>query len=133
MGAALSASQGVNLIDDHRADVAQDIASRGRQHQEERLRGGDQDVRWPSGDRTAFARGRVPRPYGHRHTGWWLAEPERGVRDAGQRCSEVSLHINRQCLERGDVEHSTALFRGWWDRIPGKAVKHPEEGGERLA
>ena len=47
--AALGVGDGVHLVDDHRLDAAQRLAGRAGQQQEQRLGGGDQDVRWAGG------------------------------------------------------------------------------------
>ena len=56
----------------------------------------------------------------------------RGVGDADEGQAEVSLHINGEGFDRGDVEDAAALFFGG-RRGKHEAVEAPEEGGEGFA
>ena len=56
---ALARNDGVDLVDDHRLHVAQDLARLRRQHQVQRLRRRDQDVRRCAPDRHPLALRRV--------------------------------------------------------------------------
>ena len=56
VGAALGAGDRVDLVDDDVLDPAQDLAGRAGQHQVERFRGRDQDVRRVPGDLAAILR-----------------------------------------------------------------------------
>ncbi len=51
MGAALGARDRVHLVQDHRLDPGERVPGGRGQHQEQRLGGGDQDVRRPGGQR----------------------------------------------------------------------------------
>ena len=59
VGAALAAGHGVHLVDDHRLDAAQRLAGLRGEHQEQRLRGGDEHVGRPGRQRAALGRGGV--------------------------------------------------------------------------
>ncbi len=63
MTAPLVPRQGVDLVDDDRVHVTERLAStRGGEHQVQRLRRGDEDVRGPAEHLGPLARGRVPGP-----------------------------------------------------------------------
>ncbi len=113
VGAALGAGHRVHLVDDHRLDAAQALASLAGEHQEQRLGRGDQDVR-RLGSRACGGR-----PPGCRRcarptvtSGTADAEPLGGVPDPGQRAAQVALDVDGQRLERADVEHPGALACG---------------------
>ena len=62
MRAALGAGDGVDLVDDDGVHLAEGLPRLGRQHQEERFGGGDEDVRRVAEQRAAVRRRRVPGP-----------------------------------------------------------------------
>ena len=101
VGAALGARDGVHLVDDHRVDRAQRLAGLGSQHQEERLRRRDQDVR-----RLLHQLA----PLLLRGVAGADADAEIGL-DAGKRPAEVPLHVVVERLQRGDVEEAQTLAR----------------------
>ena len=133
VGAALGAGYGVHLVDDHRLDAAQALAGLAGEHQEQRLRRGDHDV------------GRLadePAPVGGRcvtgadpdgHLGDLLAEPVTRVADAGERAAQVALHVDRERLERADVEHPGALGLVGRAFAGQQLVEAPQERAQRLA
>jgi hypothetical protein len=49
----------VHLVDDHGVHAAQHLAGRRGQQQEQRLRGGDEDVGWVAGEAAALVGGSV--------------------------------------------------------------------------
>ena len=113
--------------------VRQPLARVRRQQQEQRLGRGDQDVgrlragsaraRWPACRRCGCAIAGVV----HRD-----ALRLRDVGDAGQRRAQVALDVDRQRLERRDVEHAAALL-GRRRRLEHQPVEAPEKRGQRLA
>ena len=60
------------------------------------------------------------------------AEPVGGLPDAGQRGAQVALDVDRQRLERADVEHPAAGLLGR-QRLAQQPVDRPEERRQRLA
>ena len=114
--ASLRAGDGMHLVDDDDADVAEVVAGAGREQQEERLGGRDEDVRRALEHRRPLLRRCVPGADGH-------GEPRA---DPRQRPTEVPLDVVVQRLERADVEHLGALTGLG-------AVERPEERRERLA
>ena len=56
----------------------------------------------------------------------------RDVRDAGQRRPQVAFDVNRERLERRDVEHAAPLLERR-SRLEHEPVEAPEERGQRLA
>ena len=132
MGPALGAGQRVHLVDDHRLHRGQDVPRGRGQHQEQRLRSGDHDVRRPGDQGPAVGRRGVTRPYADRHVGQGLSEPDRGLGDPGQWGAQVSLDVNGQGLQRRHVEHPAPLLRRRLRRA-GEVVERPEECGESLS
>ena len=133
VGAALGAGDGVHLVDDHRLDAAQALAGLAGEHQEQRLRRRDQDV-GRLGDEPAPVGGRgVARADADRHLGDLLAEPVAGVADAGQRAAQVALDVDRERLERADVEHPGALRPVGRSLAGQQPVEAPQERAQRLA
>ena len=101
VGAAFVAAQGVDFIDDHRFDGAQDVARLGAgEHQVERFGGGDQDVRGIFDHARAHALRGVAGAYGRTQRRPAHSQmPRRGL-DAGQRRPQVAFDIVVQRLER---------------------------------
>ena len=118
MRAALRARDGVHLVEDHRVDRAQQLARLRGQHQEERLRRRDQDVRRVAQHRRALLLRRVARA--NRNAQLRL--------QPGERPAQVALDVVVQRLERRDVEDAQAAARR--GREP---VDRVEERRERLA
>ena len=93
MRPAFGARDGVHLVDDDRLHLGQRLARRRRQHQEQRLRRGDQDVR-RLGDQLAAPRGRsVAGPH---------ADADRRVRArrAARRCGRCRSTGCAGCVRR---------------------------------
>ena len=69
-----------------------------------------------------------------RDIGHGQAEPRRGLPDAGERGAQVALDVDRERLERGDVEDAAAA-RGAraGGGVGGEPVERPQERGQRLA
>ncbi len=98
--AALAAGDGVNLVDDHGLHPGQGLAGRGGQHQEQRLRGGDQHV-GRRGDELAALRGRgVAGSDPHADLGRGQTAPFGDPGEPGQRGAQVALDVDGQRLER---------------------------------
>ena len=116
--AALCPGDRVDLVEDHRLDRLQQVAAAGREEQEERLRGGDEDVGRRAQHPLAVALWRVARPHAHRQR---RADPR-------ERPAEVPLDVVVERLERRDVEEPHALA----GRLV-QPVEPEEERGERLA
>ena len=89
----------------------QRVAGGGGQHQEQRLGGGDQDVRRPGGQRAALGRRGVAGADADPHLRLGQPQPHRLLPDAGQRTAQIALHVDREGLERGHVQHAAALLR----------------------
>ena len=133
VGAPLGAGDGVDLVQDDRADPEQRLPGLGRDEQEQRLRRGDEHVRRAQRERAtlggrgvagADADGDV------RHGG---AEALRAGPDAGQGGAEVALDVDGEGFERGDVQHPAATLRLLRHRFGGEPVQRPQERGQGLA
>ena len=130
--AALGRHERVDLVDDDRVDRAQRLARVRRQEQVERLRRGDQDVGGLAQEPGALDRRRVAGADGDRRLVIRVAARDRPVRDAGERRPQVSLDVDRQRLQRRDVEHAAAVVLRR-HRVEHQPVDAPEKRGQRLA
>ena len=100
MAAALGAGHGMHLVDDDGVDVPQRVTGSRGQHQEQRLRRRDQDVRGPLHQSAAVALARVAGPDPDRDVVEGVAAPRGRLGDADERGSQIALDIDGQCLER---------------------------------
>ena len=139
--AALRAGQRVNLVHDHGVDSFEDARRLGSEHEVERLRCSNEDVRrLPQlavalrlrGVARSHADGDVRHiaPYALGHAG-----------DPAERRAQVVLHVHTQRLQRGDVENAhtavggglrTVDRQGLLARALDQRVQRPEEGRERF-
>jgi len=99
VGAALGAGHRVDLVDDHVGDRGQHLADGRREHEVERLGGGDEDVGRVAGDVTAVGLGGVACAGGHRDRRWGQAPPCRLHGDAGEGGPQVALDVIGEGLE----------------------------------
>ena len=103
--AALVGGDGVDLVDDHRAHVAQRPPPRLRgQQDEERLGRRHQHVRRPLGRLAPLARGRVAGPDRGPDARRRVAQLRRQRPQLGERLLEVAADVVRQRLQRRDVK-----------------------------
>ena len=135
VGAALGAGDRVDLVDDDGVDVAQRLARRRREHQEQRLRRGDEDVGRMGDQPAALLLGGVARADPDRDLVERLAAAGPGLGDADERGAEVALDVDRERLERRHVQHPGAQLASVRDRR--LRVQQPvdarQERGQRLA
>ncbi len=105
VAAALVAGEGVDLVDDDGADVAQRrAAALGGEHQVERLGRGDQDVGRAFHDRRAVGLRRVAGADGGADLGQVEAELRGDLADLGERRFEVALDVVAERLEGRHVD-----------------------------
>jgi hypothetical protein len=133
VGTALRPGDCVDLVDDDRLDAAQRLTSLGGQHQEQRLRGRDQDVGRRRGDAAALVGRCVTGADADGDVRLGGAEPGRGVPDPRQRGAEVALDVDRESLERRHVEHPAAALPVLGRCRGGQPVERPQKGAQRLA
>ena len=127
MRAALAAEHRVDLVDDHRADVAEDAATGLRRQQDvERLRRRHEHVRRRAHHGRAFSLRRVARAHEHPH----LRQRRVGRAHLGERARQVLLHVVAERLQRRDVEHPRLVGER---RLAEQPVERSQERGERLA
>ena len=98
--APFRAGDRVHLVDDHRSYTPQRLPSGRGEQQEQRLRGGDQDVRRAATESAALLGGSVPGPDRYLDRRLRLAPSARGLGDPGQRRAQVALHVHRQRFQR---------------------------------
>ncbi len=122
----------VYLVHDDRLDPEQGFARGGGEHQVQRLRGGDQDVRGQPGKQPAVLRRGVARPHANGHVGGGEPEPLRGLRHSHQRRPQVALDVDAERFERRNVEHPGALTR-FDRRSREQLVDRPQESREGFA
>ena len=132
MRSALGLGHGMDFIHDHPADGRQDLARRAGQQQEERFRGGNQNVRRVPFDLPALARRRIAGSNRHGDRRLRQAQPLSLEGDATQRRLQVAFDVDGERLEGRDIQDATAL-RLWRYRLVRQLVDAPEEGRERLA
>ena len=122
MRAALGRRDRVDLVDDHGLRVAKQLARSRRQHQVERLRRRDQDVRRMAQHRRALA--------GRRVAG---ADRNADVEgEAAQRSPQIALDVVGERLQRRDVDEARSRLARR-RALTHELVECPEERRERLA
>ena len=129
--AALGARDRVDLVDDHPADAAQRLRAPRGEHEVEGLRRRDEDVRGCARQPPPFVGGRVAGAQADGRLVELRAEPFGVAPDAGERRTEVALDVDRERLQRRDVQDAAALVRGRHG-IGDQPVDGPEERGEGL-
>ena len=104
--APFGAGDGMDLIEYHRFDIAQDDARLGRQQQIQRFRRRDEDVRRMGGDGASLPRlFGATAAYGDADIGSGKAGRLAFGGDAVERSAEVLRDIDGQRLQRRDVRH----------------------------
>ncbi len=125
---------GMDLVDDHRAHRSQHVAAAFRREQQvERLRRGDEDVRWRAQHRGPFRcrcvtganRRRNPR----------CGQPGRGAQlsDSSARLREILVDVGAQRLERRDVEHPDFVRQPAIQGLACQLIERCEKRRQRLA
>ena len=116
----LGRGDGMDLVDDAPLGAREHLLGAARQHQIQRLRRGDEDVRRLAEHRLAFALGRV-------------AGPERDAQvgaDSAQGSTQVAFDVVGQRLQRRHVDQPRAALAGL--RLGHEAVDRPQKSGECL-
>ena len=138
MGPALGRGDGVHLVDDDGLHRGERFARGRRQHQEQRLGCGDQDV-GRLGDELPSPSGRgVAGAHADADLRGALSAPLGDAGDAGQRRAQVAFDVDGQRLQRRYVQNAgpTACegsARCWWPGLGGQPVDGPQERGQRLS
>ena len=109
--AALGRDERVDLVDDHGVDRAQRLARVRGEQQVERLGRRDQDVGRLALEPRALGGRRVAGADGDRGHVKRRRRGARPVGDAGERRAQVALDVDRQRLERRDVEDAASPRR----------------------
>jgi hypothetical protein len=130
--AALAADERMDLVDDHDLDSIEHPSRVGSEDQEERLRGGDQDVGGTARHGRPLRGRRIPGAYRDLQPLERIPAPGGLARDPDQRRAQVALHVNGQGPQRRHVRHAAAPFAGR-RRREHQPVDGGQEGGERLA
>lgn len=133
MRAPLGPRNGVDLVQDHGFDARQRVPRRRGEHQEQRLRSRDQDVRGLGGQSPALGGRGVARPDADADLRLGQPQPHRLLADTGERAAEIALHIDRQRLERRHVQHAAAHLRVGGRGRGRQLVQGGEKGRQRLA
>ena len=109
--APLRTGDGVNLIENHRLDAREHLAGLRGEEQIERLGSRDQDVRGMASHPRALRRRRVAAADHNFRDVTGNAETLGGGRDAGDRRAQVALDVEREGLQRRDIERATTPAR----------------------
>ncbi len=96
MRAALAASNGVDLVDDHTLKADQGLSGPAGEHQEQGLRRCDEDVGRIAHKSSALSGRRVASAHADGRLAHGLAEALCRVADAEQRRAQVLLHVDGQ-------------------------------------
>jgi hypothetical protein len=140
--APLGRGHGVDLVDDHRFDVAQRLPGAGREHEVQRFRRGDEDVGRGADEVAPYVGRGVPGADPDGGLVHLLPEALRGEGDAPQWRAQVLVDVDGQGPKRGEVHDAGAGVDGCTTAGPGdlggrrlghEAVDAPEERGQRLA
>ncbi len=125
MRAPFVAGQRMHFIDNHKAQAGKDpLALRPGQQNVERFRRSDQNMRRPPDHLAA--------PGGRGVAGAHRYANDAGAHNAFQRRPQVALDIIVERLQRRDVQHSRAAFRGAI-RMQHQRLNRPQERGECFA
>ncbi len=132
VGATLGAGDRVHLVDDDGLHATEHLARLRGEHEEQRLRRGDHDVGRRRGQPSTIGGRRVTRAQADPDLRHSDAKPVGRVPDAGERSAQVAFHIDRERLQRRDVEDPAALLlcRNRSSRQP---VERPQERRQGLA
>ena len=133
VGAALGARHRVDLVHDHGLHASQRLTGGAGQYEEQRLRGGDEDVRRHLVEAATLIGRRVARADADRDVRYRQVKALRRLPDAGQGGPEVALDVDGQCLQRADVEDPAPVPRLLRHGGGGEPVERPEEGRQGLA
>ena len=134
VAAALVAHQRVQLVDDHGAHVSQQrAAALGREHQVQRFRRRDQDVRRVTKDRRAGGLRRVACAQRGADLRRRDAHLSRDVTDAIERRLQVALDIAAQRLQRRDVDDIDAIRQSAVQPALHQRIDARKERRQRLA
>ena len=134
MRAALVVGDGVNLVDDHRLDVAENRAAAvGGQKDVERLGRGDQDVRRALQHLAPLFHQRVAGADGGANLRHQQAALGGQCQDFAQRTFEILLNIVAQRFQRRDVENFGRVAQRAGERLSHQAINADQKGCERFA
>ena len=130
----LSPRHGVHFVHDDGLHSPQSPRCLGRQHEVERFRRGNQNLRWVAKHLSPLTRWGITAAYTHPQRRHRLPHRRGSAGDACQWCSQVSVDVNPQCLQRRNVQHTRS---GLWgvreQRLLGEFRQRPEEGGQSLS
>ena len=130
---SFGASDGMDLVNDHRLHASETLARLTGEDKEQRLRGRDEDV-WGSRRLLAALVCRsVARADSDRYLRNRLTRALRFAGEPDEWTPQVAFHIGGECLQRRDVQHSTTFALDRWCSLIGERVDRGEECCEGLA
>ena len=109
--APLGTRHRVDLVDDDRLHAGERLSGARGEHEEQRLRSGDEDVGRRPDECPTVGGGGVAGADRDGDVGRRQSEPGGGVSDPDERGPQVALDVDGQGLERRDVEDPAALLR----------------------
>ena len=131
---ALRSGNGVDLVDDDRAQRAEHPAStKSREQDVQRLGRRDEDVRRRAHHPRARRRGRVTGTHADSNLGEVDVGSAEPIAQLRQRPFEISLDVVVQRLERRDVEQMNRVRERAFEPGGDERVELPQECGERLS
>src|SRR5919109_3860390 len=129
MGPTLISGDGMDLIHNHRLGAGERLTtSFGGEQNIERLRRGDQDMRWPAYHRLPFASGGIAGT--HRGANLWQLQSCLcgSLHDLAERLLQVFLDVVAEGLEGRDIDDMDAVGKGTCDTKAHQAIDRPEKG-----
>src|SRR6476646_6423607 len=134
MRAALVIGYGVNFINDYGLNISQDGPALFRREEDvERLRRGNEDVRWAFEHGPALVHKRVTGRDGSANLRHEQAALSRHLKNFAERGFEVLLNVVAEGLERRDVEDFCPVLQISGQRLADQAVNAGKKCGQSLA
>ena len=134
MRAAFVRRDRMNFIDDDRARRRQHLAAGFRAEQDiERLRRGDEDVRWTAAHALAFGGRRVPGAHPAADLDIGQAASAELLANAGQGYFQIAVNVVRQRFQRRDIDHLRLIGQLAFEGLPNQRVDGGEKCGKRFA
>ena len=132
MCAALGSRDRVNLVDDHGIDVAQGFPRCRGEHQEQRLGGGDQQIRRVPNELAALVGRGIARTHADGRNMQLIPEPFGSEGDSTKWRAKVLLDIHRERPQWRKVEQPGASLP-LGNRLNHQSVEPPQKGRQGLS
>ena len=107
----LGSRHGVHFVHDDGLHSTKSPRCLGREHEVERFRRGNQNLRWVAKHLGPLVGWGITAAYTHPYRRHRLPHCRGSAGDACQRCGQVSVDVNPQCLQRRNVQHTRSGLR----------------------